>query len=272
MQQKYDEFIKKFEEKRTTDDCFTPPEVYNAIKDWVCKRYNINPDSISRPFYPGGAYENEDYTGKVVVDNPPFSFLSKIYKFYNKHNVKFFLFCPSITCLNQARWTSEHFCAIISNSNVTYSNGANVKTGFITNLEPEEYLIRVCPDLGDAVQEAMAKINKGKKKQLKKYSYPDNLVTAARLFKIVNRNISIDIKKSEAVFVRMLDGQKEIENRSSIYGGGLLVTDEKAREIVNAETKLIYRCSDNVQLEDGKFVITLSDREREIIEKLNKNK
>ena len=54
MQQKYDEFIKKFEEKRTTDDCFTPPEVYNAIKDWVCKRYNINPYSISRPFYPGG--------------------------------------------------------------------------------------------------------------------------------------------------------------------------------------------------------------------------
>lgn len=54
MQQKYDEFIKKFEQSRTTDDCFTPPEVYNAIKDWVCKRYNINPDSISRPFYPGG--------------------------------------------------------------------------------------------------------------------------------------------------------------------------------------------------------------------------
>lgn len=54
MQQKYDEFIKKFEQNRTTDDCFTPPEVYNAIKNWVCNRYNINPDSIFRPFYPGG--------------------------------------------------------------------------------------------------------------------------------------------------------------------------------------------------------------------------
>lgn len=28
---KYDEFVDKFKAKKTTDDCYTPPEVYNAI-------------------------------------------------------------------------------------------------------------------------------------------------------------------------------------------------------------------------------------------------
>ena len=32
----YDEFTEKFEQKLTTDDCYTPDEVYQAVKDWAC--------------------------------------------------------------------------------------------------------------------------------------------------------------------------------------------------------------------------------------------
>ena len=45
-----------------------PPAVYEAIKDWACREYGIDPGKIVRPFYPGGDYERFDYSdGKVVT-------------------------------------------------------------------------------------------------------------------------------------------------------------------------------------------------------------
>ena len=35
----YTAFLKKFEHKKTTDDCYTPPAVYNAVLDWVNEHY-----------------------------------------------------------------------------------------------------------------------------------------------------------------------------------------------------------------------------------------
>ncbi len=49
------------------------PEVYEVIKDWVCKRYNIDPGNVIRPFWPGGDYKKDEYPpGCVVVDNHSF--------------------------------------------------------------------------------------------------------------------------------------------------------------------------------------------------------
>lgn len=79
----YEEFTEKFKPKKTTDDCYTPPSIYAVIRDWACKEYGIDPAKIVRPFYPGGDYEHYDYPeGAVVLDNPPFSILSKICTFY----------------------------------------------------------------------------------------------------------------------------------------------------------------------------------------------
>lgn len=50
----YEEFVEKFKPKKTTDDCYTPPEIYEAIKKWACEKYGIDPQKIIRPFYPGG--------------------------------------------------------------------------------------------------------------------------------------------------------------------------------------------------------------------------
>ena len=78
----YDAFVAKFEPKKSTDDCYTPPLVYEAIKNWACAEYGIDPESIVRPFYPGGDYEHFDYPeGAVVLDNPPFSILSQMCTF-----------------------------------------------------------------------------------------------------------------------------------------------------------------------------------------------
>ena len=56
----YEEFVEKFKPKKTTDDCYTPPLVYEAVKDWACAEYDIDPENIVRPFWPGGDYEKFD--------------------------------------------------------------------------------------------------------------------------------------------------------------------------------------------------------------------
>lgn len=57
----YNEFLDKFEQKKTTDDCYTPQIVYDAIADWVAKAYGLEKQNFIRPFYPGGDYQNEKY-------------------------------------------------------------------------------------------------------------------------------------------------------------------------------------------------------------------
>lgn len=51
----YDGFIKKFEPKKTTDDCYTPPAVYAAVLDWLRTRVDLRGRPILRPFFPGVA-------------------------------------------------------------------------------------------------------------------------------------------------------------------------------------------------------------------------
>lgn len=92
----YDGFVDKFKPKKTSDDCYTPPEVYDVVLQHVRDTYGIDESaSIVRPFYPGGDYEHYDYPeGCVVVDNLPFSIFSKILDYYQPRNIRFFLFVP----------------------------------------------------------------------------------------------------------------------------------------------------------------------------------
>ena len=96
----YDSFVKKFDKSapKTTDDCYTPQPVYNAVLEWLGSRVNLDGRSIVRPFYPGGDYKNDVLPEAcVVVDNPPFSILSEILRFYCAAKVDFFLFAPALT-------------------------------------------------------------------------------------------------------------------------------------------------------------------------------
>ena len=59
----YNEFLDKFEAKKTTDDCYTPDLIYDAVADWVAKEYNLLKEKFVRPFYPGGDYQKFNYGG-----------------------------------------------------------------------------------------------------------------------------------------------------------------------------------------------------------------
>lgn len=97
----YEEFMEKFKHRMTTDDCYTPEPVYEAVKRWAVREYGIDESGIVRPFYPGGDYEHYDYPkGCVVLDNPPFSKLKTIIKFYDERGIDYFLFAPTLTILS----------------------------------------------------------------------------------------------------------------------------------------------------------------------------
>lgn len=129
LKRSYDDFVKKFEAKKTTDDCYTPPAVYEAVKNFVNDYiYELSGCKILRPFKPGGDYLSENYDDNtVVIDNPPFSIYSQIVKNYLSMNVKFFLFAPALSLFVVG--SSAQY--VLTASNITYDNGAKVRHRFV---------------------------------------------------------------------------------------------------------------------------------------------
>ncbi|MCM1334283.1 MAG: chromosome partitioning protein ParB [Bacteroides sp.] len=257
----YEEFVEKFKPKPkpklTTDDCYTPPAVYEAVADWVAGEYGVDRESFVRPFYPGGDYENLRYgDGEIVVDNPPFSILSKITDFYGKRGIRFFLFAPTLTILTRK---NAEYTMIVIRGDITYENGAEINTSFITNLDDPEIVIRTAPTIYRAVKEAD---EKGKaRKKLPKYKYPGNIVTAAKLYLFSERGIDLKIGRSESTLIAVLDAQKEKGKEKGIYGKGLLVSDRVKERIEQAEREW--------ERERERETWELSEREKEIVRRLN---
>ena len=257
MQNKtYEEFVDKFKPKKTTDDCYTPEIVYKAISDWVSNEYDLNSCDFVRPFYPGGDFEKFDYEDKIVVDNPPFSILSKILDFYLANNVKFFLFAPALVLFT---YGNRNVTLIPIKVSITYENGANVATSFITNLENPDIQIYGSKVLYDAVNNAND-INL-KNKQLPKYQYPNNVITISRIAKI-SKYADIKIPRSQLYHTSALDVQKE--SKKGIYGAGFLCSDRIEHEIKIKD--------EEIKVEESEICWTLSDREKEIIKKLDELK
>lgn len=248
----YEEFVEKFKPKKTTDDCYTPPEIYEVIKDWACKRYGIRPENIIRPFYPGGDYQNAEYPKNcVVLDNPPFSILTKICEFYLDRGIKFFLFAPSLTCLNGAK-TWERMNHVICDCNIEYENGAIVRTSFVTNLD-SDIIAQTTPDLTRLVNDKANELRATKVKQLPKYDYPDHIVTAAMMQRYAKYGVDFRVARGECTRITRLDAQKS--KKKEIFGGGLLLSDRIAAEKAAAEKAAAERWE-------------LSEREKEIVKML----
>ena len=253
----YDEFVKKFETKKTTDDCYTPPNIYAAILGWVEDEYGIDPSRVVRPFVPGGDFENYPYEDDaVVVDNPPFSILAKIIDFYCLKKIKFFLFAPSLTLFAGGKnvLKTNH---IVCDAEITYHNGAKVKTAFVTNLS-QGIVAQTAPELGRRIAIEEKKNVKAQKKQLPKYIYPDHVLTAALMQRYSHWGIDMTIKAEDCTFIRALDSQRAAGK--ALFGGGLLLSNKAAAERAAAERAAAERAAAERW--------TLSPRELEIIERL----
>ena len=226
----YNEFLEKFEAKKTTDDCYTPEYIYDAVVEWVEKEYGVKRADFVRPFFPGGDYQKHRYhDGCVVVDNPPFSIFSEIIRFYHERGIRFFLFGPALTLISGA--AADVACAVCVGLSVIYENGASVCTSFLTNLQDDR--IRSAPDLYDLMKAAQDKALAEKKKTLPKYEYPDHVVTAARVNFYSVQHVDFSVKKEDAVRITDIDAMKAAGK--SIFGNGYLLSEKAAAENAAAE-------------------------------------
>lgn len=266
----YDAFLGKFQPKRTTDDCLTPPNVWEAVRGWVFDRYGLDPGTpVVRPFWPGGDYERHDYPkGCVVLDNPPFSIVSKIVNFYAGRGIGFFLFAPYMTNFTIGRGLG--CCHVIAPWTVRYENGAAVPTSFVTNLDAD-LVAEAAPDLRALVREADEKNRKAGKAELPVYAYPPDVITSAGLGYLASHGTPFRVARGECAFIRGLD-----QGPTSIFGSGLLLSERAAAEHAAAERiALEHAAAEHVACERAaaeraaarraaarKF--SLSDRERRI--------
>ena len=259
----YEGFVEKFKPKKTTDDCYTPDNVYAAARDWAVRKYRLEGAEIVRPFWPGGDYESFDYpAGCVVIDNPPFSIISKIVRFYHANRIDYFLFSPYLTNLGIGAGGAgvNH---VIAPCTVRYDNGANIDTSFVTNLGDD--FILSAPDLMDAIEKANNENLKAVKKSLPKYIYPDCVVTAAAVGYLCTHHTPFALKRSECAFIRKLDAQ----NGSGIFGSGLLLSERAEAKHAAAKHAAAKRAAAERAAAEraeaaAKTFWTLSPREREI--------
>jgi hypothetical protein len=246
----YEGFVDKFETKKTTDDCYTPKAVYDVILEFVNQNFNLKGIEIIRPFYPDGDYESLEYPKNcIVIDNPPFSIVSKIARFYIENGIKFFLFAPHMTL-----FSSNLKCtAIVVGCDIIYENGATVKTSFLSNIFSDLRILSA-PKLYDELK----KINNSNKVSLPKYEYPNHIITVSKVQKLVENGIEFKVNYSDCYHCSQLEAQKK--HGKTLFGSGFLLSEKAAAEKAAAEKA----AAEN----DTKIIWELSPKELQIIEML----
>lgn len=256
----YDDFVEKFKVKKTTDDCYTPDEVYRCVLDYCEKTFDLKGKTIVRPFYPGGDYENHNYPDDcVVIDNPPFSCLSKIRRFYLKRNIPYFLFAPHLTILNE----KIDDTAVLVGAAIRYNNGAEVRTSFVTNLE-NNYIVYNSPTLYQRLKEVQ-----DDKKKFPKYNYPIEVMTVSDIQKYTQKGICFFVDKKEAVIIGRLDHQKEMNKK--MFGSGMLLSKKATNRRIYADKKLKSAIKLKSEIDpkyENVIKFNLSEREIKLINKL----
>lgn len=240
----YESYVAKFQNKeKTTDDTYTPKDIYEAVLDYVRSIYPMEGKEVLRPFYPGGDYERAEYPENgVVIDNPPFSMFTKICKFYSENSIPFFIFGPGLTIFSCLKYCS----AVIIASQIEFSNGAKVKCNFATNLLGD-VLVTISPELSEAIA---ACPSQNQKVNLPKYRYPKELLSVSDLQTMAKGNIPFSINRDEAILVCNLDNHPK---KGGLFGVHLLISEAAA--VKAAAVKAIP--------------IELSEREKRIINNLN---
>lgn len=253
--EEYRQFVEKFKPKLTTDDCYTPDNVYQCVKDWAVRRYGLEGREVLRPFYPGGDYQNAAYPeGCVVIDSPPFSILSEICRFYNERKIPYFLFAPTLTLFSVASGECNY---LLINVTVTYANGAGVNTSFVTNLG--EWKFESAPDLYQLVKAADEENRHEQAAELPGYVYPPEVLTAGAC-RLAKCGQSLRIAAEDMAFVRALDAQKK--EKKAIFGSGFLLSERVAAERAAAERAAAER--------GAVTKWSLSERERRLVRELGR--
>ena len=244
--EEYQAWLEQKLPKKTSDDCYTPVNIFETVKAWVLQHYDLGAPEVVRPFFPGGDYQQHEYLdGCVVIDNPPFSILSEICRWYQEHGVRYFLFAPGVSLFSIASGSCHYLPVGVT---IVYENKAGINTSFVTNLG--DCRIEIAPDLYNALDTVNNENLRTLTAELPNYEYPDEVAAPARMNKLAKYGQALQIREGDTSFIRTLDAQREFDK--AIFGGGFLLSEKAA-----AEKAAAHRWH-------------LSEREREIVAQLGK--
>ncbi len=257
----YESFIKKFTENpKTTDECWTPQDVYEAVVQYVGEIYDLTDKVILRPFYPGGDYLNAEYPENgVVIDNPPFSMFMKIVRFYSEAKIPFFIFGPGMTIANCCKWCT----AVIVGEQIKFTNGAKIRVDFATNLMGDTLvttavrltqLLNLCPSQN-------TKVN------LPSYIYPDEVLSVSDFHTLARGEEDFSLSRRDAVVIKRLD---LYPNGHHIFGDHFLAKSGIADRKEAAREAAARKAAARKAAVKNAIKVELSERERLIVERLRR--
>lgn len=224
--------------------------MYEAVLGWAREHLDIGDRPVVRPFYPGGDFEHFDYPDNcVVIDNPPFSIFSKICDWYVEHGIPFLLFAPAMSSIRQNVTYIGVSCSI------TYENGANVNTAFVTNMMGD-IICTTAPDLHESVKKANDDNLKQSKKTVRKLSFPDCVLRATTLHTMSRAGVEFFVRREHGRVVC-----SACENKKGDFGNSILLSDTATAEKLAAE-KL---AAEKLTAER----LTLTEKSKAIIAQLN---
>ena len=143
---------------------------------------------------------------------------------------------------------------------ITYENGAQVNTSFVTNLDPCQ--LRSAPGLYKAVRMANEENRRREVKELPKYTYPACVLTAAAAYQYSRLGVDFRVLPDECKFIRALDAQRAAGK--AIFGSALLLGEHKAAERAAADREAARHAAEEKQAveEATGMVWQLSEREK----------
>ena len=186
--------------------------------------------------------------------------------------IKYFLFAPALMCIRP----NIDDTIICANSDVIYSNGAIVKTSFVTNAANREFCLITAPELRKLLEAIFRKDRKiyGKEntKKLKTYISPKNTFSS-RDISLISRT-EFMIRRTESRAVSKLGSIRT-------YGGAYLLSDRAAAELEKArDAAELEKARDAAELEKARAAeaklrrkyaikLNLSPDQEEILKQLN---
>jgi hypothetical protein len=264
----YESFLAKFSENpKTTDDCFTPRDVFEAVVQYVGTVVDLSDKQILRPFFPGGDYVNAVYPENgIVIDNPPFSIFTDIIKFYTARRIPFFLFGQGKTIMCCVKYCT----AVIVTDLLTYENGARIYTNFASNLFGDT-IIMTAPKLNDLIFSCPSQ---NVKANLASYNYPPELLSFSQMQTICRGGVEFSVKRDECQIVKNLDNHpKQLFVEHILLSSAKAEEKESAKTLAQEQAKALAQERERQRAERAGMtgVIPLSPRERRIVERLNQN-
>lgn len=270
----YEEFVAKFKKNapKTTDDCYTPQPVYEVVKEYALKLAGLTEETCTpvRPFYPGGDYRNYDYPADAyVIDNPPFSILSEIRQFYMEKGIKYFLFAPDKTILDNITTCAD--TRILIGVSISYDNGVKIPTSFVTNVLDRDILIKTAPELRTELRRTIARTQGNKNNVLRVVNdYPRNLFCSQKISAALYADFHI--KRSECAPICRVKVRSECNTKTrlersgescgQLFGRwGLIIPDSVVARYEAAVA--------SVPKDAGKNVYYFTPEQEEILKKLN---